>query len=537
MMILLSFAVAMLVTTVALPPLRKHAAILGLVDVPTLARKVHSGSIPHSGGVAIILGVLAGLISWLPREADSLPLLACMLFITLMGLLDDIRDLGHRAKFLTQILACVALLSIYGGFPNVPFVGLDQAPLVATLGYSAVFLIGVTNAINLSDGLDGLAAGSSLLSLVVLGLFAAQANEMALLVITLSVAGGLAGFLRFNTHPASIFMGDTGSQFLGFTAGALAILILQSDRLPFSPLVPVLLFGLPILDTLSVMVIRKVRGRSMFKADRSHLHHQLLHLGLRHYQVVIVLYVLQAACIAMAYRLRFSEDILLLAAYLGFCTLVLGSILIARLSGWRMGSPQTSGNHDPERRHPIFRRLSWYHENTARSIAPVVGAFFVFGVAQIELQDPTFQTYARVLALAVIIAWFLLHRHIGLLVRAVCYAATALATYGVVFAQSTTIPQLWIDLWVLGIGLALALAIRVTRRSLFHLDSQDYLILLIVCVAPLLMPASIDGVLATRIVIYLAVILYACEYIATKGNRTRWALTAVGSLGIAQLAL
>jgi len=380
-MILLSFALAMLTTTVTLPALRTHAAKLGLVDNPDPARKVHTHSIPHSGGVAIVLGVLVASLVYIPGDSGYVALFGCIAIIVLFGLLDDMRDLGHRTKFLTQSIACGLLLATYGGFQQIPFLPLDSAPQWLTLVFSFVFLLGVTNAVNLSDGLDGLAAGNGLLSLIILAVFAAQSSQPALLVLALSLAGGLVGFLRFNTHPASIFMGDTGSQFIGFTAAAIAMLVAQSEQTPLSALVPLLIFGLPILDTITVMAIRKWRGRPVFSADRSHLHHQLLAIGLRHYEVVIVLYGLQAICVGMAFELRFENDAVVLGAYALFCIVVISLLGFARINNWQFHAhPERD---EGERRNLILRQLSWYHVNTARVLAALLGALLlVTGVQQ-----------------------------------------------------------------------------------------------------------------------------------------------------------
>ena len=524
----------MLITTVALPPLRTHAAKLGLVDTPTEARKIHTQSTPHSGGLAIVLGVFIASVVWIPENSGHLALYGCIAIIVLFALLDDLRDLGHRTKFIGQIAASILLLATYGGFQQIPFVPLDSAPLWLTLSFSFIFLLGVTNAVNLSDGLDGLAAGNGLLSLIVLALFAGQTGQTAFLVLALAMAGGLVGFLRFNTHPASIFMGDTGSQFIGFTAAALTILIMQSEQAPLGPLVPILIFGLPILDTLVVMTIRKWRGRPVFAADRSHLHHQLMAIGLHHYEVVIVLYGLQAICIGIAYQLRFEADVMVLGAYLLFCVTVLSIIAIARVTNWRVHKPR--GDDNRERRNLILRRLSWYQTNTARVIAPLLGGV-LFYASQLGDSNVDLSLAAIAALLIIAIAWIALRKNMVIVTRIVCYLACPLAIYCVLLGSNSAAQTMWMDITVVFLGAMLALAIRVTRKSQFHLDSQDYLILLIVAIAPVLLPASVEGTTATRIVVYLAVLLYAAEFVATKGNLTRWALCAIGAASIGAVTL
>lgn len=534
-MIILSFALAMLVTTVTLPPLRKHAQILGLIDSPTELRKVHTESIPHSGGVGIATGVLVASIAWLPKDATLLPLIGSVAAVFALGLLDDIRDLGHRVKFAGQALAAAMLLASYGGFPNIPFIPLGVELPMLSLAFSFLFLLAVTNAVNLSDGLDGLAAGNGLISLIVLAFFAAHAGETSYLVLTLAMAGGLVGFLRFNSHPASMFMGDTGSQFIGFVSGALCILIMQSDRLPFSPMVPILVFGLPLLDTVSVMAIRKLRGRPMFVADRSHLHHQLLRLGFLHYEVVALLYLLQAIYIGLAYVLRHNSDSTVLFAYLIFSAAILSLILLGRIANWRVRPLPHAENN--ERRNLHFRRLSWFHHNTARVLALTIGAFLLFHCVQAKwpTQAPSYWLWMLVVALSLL--WVVGANNMALVARTICFVACPAAVYGALSTTGSEEWYRWSDIYVGGLAMALVLAIRVTRRSLFQLGSHDYLILVIIGITPLLLPSGIQGWSATRLVLYLAVLLYGCEYIATKGNRTRWLVSAIGIACIAALSV
>ena len=350
------------------------------------------------------------------------------------------------------------------------------------------------------------------------------------------MAGGLVGFLRFNSHPASIFMGDTGSLFIGFTASALCILIMQSNRLPFSPMIPILIFGLSLLDTMSVMAVRKLRGRPLFTADRSHIHHQLMHFGFRHYEVVTLLYVLQAICIGMAYTLRYSADFIVLAAYLGFCAMVLGLILLGRVTGWTVRA--SSPKKNLERRNPLFRQLSWYHRNTARVLAPAISLFILYHCWQPEHTQWDERPWVWAVVAALIGLWIVFHKNLQLVARTICFVACPLTAYIALFSYQESTQQLILsDLYLVGVLLALVLAIRVTRRSQFQLGTQDYLILLIVAITPLVLPDNIGGWTATRLVGYLAILMYGCEYIISKGKRTRWIISGTGILSIASVAV
>ena len=527
----LSFVLALLMTTALIPVCRRYASHVGLVDEPGQKRRVHTQVIPRSGGIAIVLGALIAAAVWLPSYQHYLPFIGCICIIAFFGLLDDLTELPSSIKFVGQLIAAFWFIYAYGGITQLPFFPLDSAPTALCLFLSFMFLLGITNAVNLSDGLDGLAAGNSLLSLGLLAVFAAQIGEVGYLVLALTATGGLLGFLRFNTHPASIFMGDTGSQFIGFTAAALTILLLQTDSLPVSPMLPVLIFGLPILDTLSVMGVRLVRGRPMFKADRSHLHHQLLEMGFQHYQVVAILYSLQAVVVGLAYFLRYESDLLILATYLAFCAVVLSLILWGRLSRWRSRASQPE-TQIIERRNLWLRKLEWYHLHTAKVLAVAVSVFFVAGAWSLDILPKEISQLALITA-AVLLAIQLLIRkeeNMALVSRLTCFTVTAFLVYGLFGdAGANSQQNLAIDLYLVSVAAALFLAIRVTRKHRFRLDNQDYLVLLLVGLAPLVLLEQFEGAMITRSVLRLAILVYACEYVASKGRHTRPALERGGA--------
>ncbi len=184
-------------------------------------------------------------------------------------------------------------------------------------------IVGVTNAVNLADGLDGLAGGLSLISFAGIAYLAYQANEPLLVLLMMAVLGGLLGFLRFNTYPAKIFMGDAGSQFLGHYLAVAAILLTDSTRTMYSPLLALFIWGVPLLDTIGVMGQRLMEGRSPFVGDRNHIHHKLLARGLTHGQAVSVIYLAHAVMVSCAYLLRWQSDVVLIAVYLLWAVAIL----------------------------------------------------------------------------------------------------------------------------------------------------------------------------------------------------------------------
>ena len=318
MTLLMSFALALFLATVLMPLVVRFGPRLGLLDQPTESRKMHSQPVPRVGGIAIFLGCAFALVVDFPAAGQYFVFFATATLVAVLGLVDDIFDLHFSYKFAGQITAAILFVYGVGGFTQFPFFGLDPAPVWIAAVLSVVFIVGITNAVNLSDGLDGLAAGNSLLSLVLLSLLALQALDANTALLAITLAGGLVGFLRSNTHPARAFMGDSGSQFIGFSIACITIFVMRSESSAFSPVLPVLILGLPILDTVSVMGVRFFRKRPIFSADKSHIHHQLLQMGFKHYEVVFVLYVLQLVLVALAYYLRFAEDLVLIATYLGF---------------------------------------------------------------------------------------------------------------------------------------------------------------------------------------------------------------------------
>jgi len=217
------------------------------------------------------------------------------LFIFLLGLYDDIRSIGPYPKFTIQAIAATMLW--LGGLRilDLPVLfGARQFPWFIGLALTILWVIGITNAFNLIDGLDGLAAGSALFSTLVVFVVALLSHSSLVALMSIALTGAILGFLRFNFNPATIFLGDSGSLFIGFLLSALALEGTQKAPTVIAVAIPVVSFGLPILETSLSVLRRWISGRPVFTADREHIHHKLLQLGLSHRQVVIVLYAVSA---------------------------------------------------------------------------------------------------------------------------------------------------------------------------------------------------------------------------------------------------
>ncbi len=510
-----SLTVALFLTIALMPVAMRLAPRLGLLDKPDANRKQHAHSIPRSGGIAMAIGIAIPLVYFSSLYfGDHTRLLASLFIgaaiIIIFGVLDDRYNLDYRWKFIGQIVA--SLIVLIGGvtMQRLPLFDFEAAPTVLSCVVSFFFILGVTNAVNLTDGLDGLAGGSSLLTLSAIALIGLLAEDMLSTLIALTAIGGVLGFLRFNTYPAQIFMGDTGSQLLGFLSACLAILVSQHDTAPVSPALPLLLLGLPVLDTLTVMTIRLREGRSPFSPDRNHLHHQIIALGFRHNEAVAIIYLLQILLLSLAFFFRYAEDWILLTIYALFCAILLGSLKLARLSQWRFHTQEAQRDHI-DRRNFLLRKMKWFYLNSAYIIQVAIAAALTLPLVS---RDSPHSFINASIALTASFVIFLLAR--GLtpwITRLFVYPASAFSAYLLSTSTEFSGSGSMINALFVALACLLALAIRMTRREQFRLDTQDLLILLIVVTVPLLPIESVSRHAVGEIVLRLCVLMYSCEFV------------------------
>lgn len=339
-MLLLSLLSALFITMALIPLLMQYAGRFKLVDVATSDRKVHTGAIPPVGGIAMACGTMLPLavlgVVAAGSSREEVALLVGMVLMVVLGVADDRFDLDYRLRLIAQ-LGGAALLTFAGGVVilSTSLPGLESLWWPVGAALTIFGIVAVTNAINLADGLDGLAGGMVLMIIATVGLLAFHQRNYDVLLVCATLIGSVIGFLRFNTHPARIFMGDGGSYFLGFTAVSVAIMLTlpapEVARSPYSAALPLLLFGLPIFDTLMVMTTRLRQGRSPFAAGRDHTHHRLLGLGLQHGEAVMVVYVLQFVFVLSGYLLRSAADAVIIGTFCGLsAAIVLGHDLLRR---------------------------------------------------------------------------------------------------------------------------------------------------------------------------------------------------------------
>ena len=302
-----AFAVALIVALLATPAVILLAKKTGAMDAPN-ARKVHKKPIPRIGGLGIYAGFMAaiifvaikfGLNDEMIRETVGLTLSGSL--IVALGLVDDYKNLPAKVKLLGQICAAAVLVLVFDvriDFITDPFGDyfyFDNLPIpYLAIPLTMFWLVGLTNTVNLIDGLDGLAAGVASIASFTIMLVALQQNFILVAILTAALAGAAVGFLKYNFHPAQIFMGDTGSMFLGFMLAGISVTGAVKSVATIALIVPIFALGLPILDT-TFAIVRRIRGGvPIFKPDKGHLHHRLLSAGFTQRQAVLLMYVVSA---------------------------------------------------------------------------------------------------------------------------------------------------------------------------------------------------------------------------------------------------
>jgi UDP-GlcNAc:undecaprenyl-phosphate/decaprenyl-phosphate GlcNAc-1-phosphate transferase len=301
------FLFSLLLSFVLTRSVRNIATAHGWVTPPLQDRHLHQAPLPRLGGIAIFLSFLLSILVALLGSEYLLKLSPIVSWKTLftilvpgtvvflLGVYDDVYSVGPQTKFAIQVAAAVLLFA--GGLRilDLPVLfGARHFGWALGLPVTILWVIGITNAFNLIDGLDGLAAGSALFSTLVVFVVAIFSGSAAVSLLTIALAGAILGFLRFNFNPATIFLGDCGSLFIGFMLSALALEGAQKAPTVIAIAIPVVSFGLPILETALSVLRRLIGGRPLFTADREHIHHKLLQRGMSHRQVVIVLYAVSA---------------------------------------------------------------------------------------------------------------------------------------------------------------------------------------------------------------------------------------------------
>ena len=312
----IAFLLAFIVTFMATPYTIKIAEKIGAVDIPKDKRRMHKKSMPKFGGPAVILGFLVSVIYLLivmslentinlfGIEQYGMKLLGMLLgigTISAVCVVDDIKTIKPITKLIGQVVAAIIVVAfgIRIGDITLPFLETTQMNEIFSIIVTILWIVGVTNAINLIDGLDGLSSGISVISSIsLLIIFLLNGSPLISIILITALAGSLVGFLPFNFTPAKTFIGDTGSNFLGFSLSIISILGVAKTYTIAVIVLPLIVLGLPIFDTIWAIIRRLIKGKSIkaiFKADKGHLHHRIVARGFSQKQAVLILYGISAA--------------------------------------------------------------------------------------------------------------------------------------------------------------------------------------------------------------------------------------------------
>ena len=504
--IFFSFMTALLLCMALIQPLRLLAGRFHMMDQPG-ERKVHDIPIPKVGGIAFGLGAFASLLWWLPKDRVTVSLLLGGVIILAFGLWDDRANLNYRIKLLGQIVAALAV-TIVGGiqFESIPFLPTAELPAWMGIPITVLFLVAASNAVNLSDGLDGLAGGLSFLTLCGIGYLAYLSDNTTVLLLTIPFLGGLLGFLRYNTYPARIFMGDSGSQLLGLTMGMLVILLTDSNRGPYSPALALFLLGLPFLDTIGVAGQRLAEGRSPFVGDRTHFHHKLMRAGLSHYEAVTAIYAIQAGMVGLAFLLQWRSDFLVLSIYLILACTVLALFIAAGKGLIANPTPQAARIRSNKWLSGILNG-PWLRDLPIRFLAVVVPLFLI-GSVFLPAYIPNDVSYiSTVLFGAVLFGLTILPRLAPYFVRGGLYIGSTFLLYASDASWMQAVAPIPMTYHVVfgALALMVLLCMRFDRQNRFQTTPLDYLMICLAVIFPFLPDVSTDisslGLFAAKLIV------------------------------------
>ena len=325
---LLAFVVSLLIAYLMTPPVKDFAGRVGAIDVPKDERHVHDHPIPRMGGIAIFLGFVISLLLFVNMSTQVMGLLVGAVIIAVMGAVDDIVNLRPMVKLAFQLLAAIVAVRSGLVFDVISNPNVFAEETTIEIGFLSVpltilWIVGCTNAMNLIDGLDGLAVGVAAISSTSMLIVSLLVAEPVVSVILAALTGACLGFMPYNMNPAKIFMGDVGSQLLGFVLATASIMGLFKMHAIFTFFVPMLSLALPLTDTVFAFCRRISHGQSPFHADRGHFHHRLLAMGLSQKQAVAVLYTISGVMGLLAVILAADTP-----AQRVICLVVIGLLLI-----------------------------------------------------------------------------------------------------------------------------------------------------------------------------------------------------------------
>lgn len=525
---LLTFITAMVVSMTVVPIMARLAPKLGMIDKPD-PRKVHTVPIPRAGGVGIVVGSLLPILLWSQMESWLLMYVCGAMVLLAFGVWDDMRELGHYAKFLGQIIAAVAV--VYFGdiyITQLPFLTLEGEQETIGKLFTVFAIVGMINALNTSDGLDGLAGGMSLLSLSCIAYLAFMADSYPIMLVAIAVLGGVFGFLRYNTHPARVFMGDGGSQFLGFTLGVLAVALTQRANTALSPALSLLFLGLPIVDLVAVIVQRVHRGTKWYRAHKDHIHHRLLQLRFHHYEAVVIIYSIQLFFIVSAIFLGYESDILILSIYAGTCSLLFLFLALAERNKW-------CAHHRYDKSHfadwvQTIKQHRLITNGTSSVVSSVVPLMFL-ATGVLASQVPRDFGFGAGALAVILVLMLIFGTKESIVLRAISYVTAAFIVYlesKYISGQSEILNGVSMGFYGL-LVVSTWLAVRYATDTEFRISPMDFLVIFVVLTVGIIFRGHLRQELLGMMAIKLVILFYSCELVFSRLKR-KWNSLSVSTL-------
>jgi UDP-GlcNAc:undecaprenyl-phosphate GlcNAc-1-phosphate transferase len=502
---------AMAISMAIIPLMMRLAPAMGMIDAPD-ARKVHTVAIPRVGGLGIVIGAIIPMLIWLPFNDLTISIFLGAGILLIFGTWDDITELGHYVKFTGQFLA--AGIVVYYGDLYVsffPFNNYETIPEAIGRPFTVVAIVGMINAINHSDGLDGLAGGESLISLAVISYLSFSFESALMLVIASATIGGIFGFLRFNSHPARVFMGDGGSQFLGFILAVLVLILTQDVQTTVSPAIPLLLLGLPIVDIIAVFFLRAKHKLNLFKATRNHVHHRLLDIGFLHYESVIFIYTFQFILVVSAIPLLYESDFSVVAVYLLICTSVFLFLTVSERNNFKIHAVNAVKK---DFLASLFDKFPHMKDVPVKLVEVGLSLFIIASpliVNEVPADFALSSLFLFVLMVLVLITGFMGFQ----LYRLILFVTIGFSVY-----LLTTFPVSWLSvqfdlvfIYFICMSIIGFIAIKLTASDEFKITPLDYLVIAMAFIIELMPGENASSEIMVWMVVQIIVLFYLCEIV------------------------
>jgi UDP-GlcNAc:undecaprenyl-phosphate GlcNAc-1-phosphate transferase len=532
------FMIALFASLIMVPFLYRWGMEQKMVDLPD-ERKFHHNAVPRLGGISICMAFLFSLLVFVDLTREMSGILAGMLIIFVTGMVDDLYGLSPLRKFFGEVCAVLTTMVVSHIYVRTlgDLFGYGEIilPLWLALPFTLVAIIGVVNAFNLIDGLDGLAGGVSVITLAAFGMLAYHMGNSEVLILSVALLGAVLGFLKYNFFPARIFMGDAGSLVVGFIVSFLALGLTQGDGSSIQPLLPLLVIGLPVADTVWLMVRRIKDGHSPFVADRTHVHHKFLALGFEHRYTVILIYGISLFWAAIAVFFHNEPESHLLALYLLLS--ILFYLALRFLQHRRhllsfLGKDSTAGI----RESVTYRRVA----DRVAGTMPLLqgfGLIYLFLAAMAGIPNGSILRNLTLVCLVVSGGLLFLTRDSGnRFLLSTYYGAAMVITYVVAHFGGQEFPpglalRQWGDLLLLGMVFLTVLRFTFRRPGEFYLTSLDYLLLGLTVFLAVVAPQMTGVINLTGVLVRGIILFIAFKVMAEQGKQAArfmaWAILCV----------